>query len=1016
MADKETLAGVDDEGLYSRQKIMLGERAMKSMAQSTVLISGLGGLGVEIAKNVALAGIKALTLHDTKLTQWTDLATNFYLSPADIGKNRAEISLKQVSQLNPYVKYHLSNDDLANVELSFFDQFKCVILTDAPLATQLRVSDYCHSKSIRFISSDARGVFTQIFCDFGENFEVFDDNGEEVREVHLGNVTQANPGVVTTLNDEKHGFEDGDLVTFREVHGMNQLNGTTHEIKVTSPTTFSIGDTSAFSAYSREGIIAQVKKTLKFNYKSLRDSLAEPSLVPADFAKMEAPAQLHLAFRTLHHFAEKNGGKFPGVWNSADAQEFLKIARDINDSSMVGKIDKIDEDLFKKFSFTSQGNIAPLTSFAGGVAAQETLKALSGKYTPLNQYVYLDAVEVLPPLTTDSSQFQPKGNREDGQVICLGRELCDKMANTKLFMIGCGAIGCEMLKNYAMMGIATGPNGRITITDNDLIEKSNLNRQFLFRSKDIQKPKSETAANAVTVMNPAIKITSYLDKVGPETESKYSDAFFEGLDVVVNALDNVAARLYVDSRIVANRRPLLESGTLGPKGHVQVVLPFKTESYGSKRDPPEKDVPFCTLKSFPSQIEHCIEWARDFSFGGLFVSKPLQWNQLIDEENLVERLGQPYGAGIDLKIVRTGAKLLKTRPQSYEDCLAFARKKFENYFVNKTLQLLHNFPLDHKIDEKGTLFWSSPKRPPTVISFDWNDTTHRNFVISLANLYAEVWQLPRYTDLEKIKKVVESVQVPKFVPKSKRIETDESKKKEDVEKSETENNAGDEVENSLKEVAAYFKNLGANKSFKLKPIDFEKDDDTNFHIDFIASTANLRARMYTIPEADRLRIKAIAGRIMPAIATTTAAVSGCVALELVKIVKGCEKLEDFKNLFMNLGLPFWAFTEPGPAEGKKITAKMSYTLWDSWDLKKGDITLDEFIKHFKATYNLDVSGVFKGAIMLYVPMFPGHAKRKPMKISALTKKKPDDKYDDLTVTFSDETGEDVSGPPVRFYY
>ena len=57
--------------------------------------------------------------------------------------------------------------------------------------------------------------------------------------------------------------------------------------------------------------------------------------------------------------------------------------------------------------------------------------------------------------------------------------------------------------------------------------------------------------------------------------------------MVVNALDNVAARLYVDSRCVANQRPLLESGTLGTKGHVQVILPFLTESYGSRRDPPE---------------------------------------------------------------------------------------------------------------------------------------------------------------------------------------------------------------------------------------------------------------------------------------------------------------------------------------------------------------------------------------------------------------------------------------------
>lgn len=65
--------------------------------------------------------------------------------------------------------------------------------------------------------------------------------------------------------------------------------------------------------------------------------------------------------------------------------------------------------------------------------------------------------------------------------------------------------------------------------------------------------------------------------------------------------------VYVDRRCVFYRKPLLESGTLGTKGHVQVVIPFLTESYGSSQDPPEKTVPICTLKNFPSAIEHTLQ-------------------------------------------------------------------------------------------------------------------------------------------------------------------------------------------------------------------------------------------------------------------------------------------------------------------------------------------------------------------------------------------------------------------------
>ena len=64
------------------------------------------------------------------------------------------------------------------------------------------------------------------------------------------------------------------------------------------------------------------------------------------------------------------------------------------------------------------------------------------------------------------------------------------------------------------------------------------------------------------------------------------------------------------------------------------------------------------------------------------------------------------------------------------------------------------------------------------------------------------------------------------------------------------------------------------QGFKLSPIVFEKDDDTNFHMDMIAGLANMRARNYCIPEVDKLKAKLIAGKIIPAIATATAMATG----------------------------------------------------------------------------------------------------------------------------------------------
>jgi molybdopterin/thiamine biosynthesis adenylyltransferase len=135
-------------------------------------------------------------------------------------------------------------------------------------------------------------------------------------------------------------------------------------------------------------------------------------------------------------------------------------------------------------------------------------------------------------------------------------------------MIGAGAIGCELLKNYAMLGLGT--SGKITLTDPDVIEVSNLNRQFLFREKHLRKPKSQTAAAAAIQMNSYLKdrVEARLDKVCDDTLALYNESFFKSQSIVTNALDNVKARLFIDAQCIASKTALIDSGTLGPKGHV----------------------------------------------------------------------------------------------------------------------------------------------------------------------------------------------------------------------------------------------------------------------------------------------------------------------------------------------------------------------------------------------------------------------------------------------------------------
>lgn len=210
--------------------------------------------------------------------------------------------------------------------------------------------------------------------------------------------------------------------------------------------------------------------------------------------------------------------------------------------------------------------------------------------------------------------------RYDDQIKIYGREVQEKLGNIKTFMIGAGALGCEYVKAMALMGLCCGPNGNVTVTDNDNIEVSNLNRQFLFRKPDVGNPKSATACRIAKEMNPDLNVTVHQAFVSPDTEDLFNDEFWEGLDFVVNAVDNIKARLYVDNKCVWYEKPLLESGTLGTKANAQMIVPHKTQCYGDSQDPPEESIPMCTLRNFPNQIEHCIEWGRD-QFNTLFCSR-----------------------------------------------------------------------------------------------------------------------------------------------------------------------------------------------------------------------------------------------------------------------------------------------------------------------------------------------------------------------------------------------------------
>ncbi|XP_043916265.1 LOW QUALITY PROTEIN: ubiquitin-like modifier-activating enzyme 6 [Protopterus annectens] len=621
-----------DDALHSHQRYVLGDGAMQKMAKSHIFLSGVGGLRVEIAKNIVLSGVKALTIHDTQICQTWDLGCNFFIHQDDIEKhkNRAEACQHRIAELNSYVEVYSMTTPLdTTTDLSFLRQYQYMVLMETKIALHKRINEFCHLQQppIKFISADVYGIYSQLFCDFGDQFEVFDTTREKPKEIFIENITQSNPEIVTCSDSRPHRLETGQSVVLHEVNRMSSLNGTMHQVTVISPYSFSIGDTTHMDPYQHGEIAVQVKMPKIFCFESVSEQLFDPHCIIVNFSKPETLLEIYTAMWALNEFQEQSN-HLPYIGCLQDAATLLKLAESVSDR--LAKKPSINPCLVKWLSLTAKGFLATFAAASGGIVSQEALKAVTEKFSLLQQWLYMDSMEVTEPLEhAGNEQFLPMGDRYDALWTCIGESMCQKLYNLNVFLVGCGAIGCEMLKNFALLDIASRQDkGMIMVTDPDFIEKSNLNRQLLFGPHHIQKPKSCTAAMATLEINPELNIDAHFNKVYPATENIYSNKFYIKQNVVVTALGNVEARWYIDSRCVANQSPLLDSGTMGTKGHTEIIVLHLTESYNSHRDPPEEEIPFCTLKSFTALIEHTIQWTRD-KFESVFFHKPSQYNNNI---------------------------------------------------------------------------------------------------------------------------------------------------------------------------------------------------------------------------------------------------------------------------------------------------------------------------------------------------------------------------------------------------
>jgi ubiquitin-activating enzyme E1 C len=190
----------------------------------------------------------------------------------------------------------------------------------------------------------------------------------------------------------------------------------------------------------------------------------------------------------------------------------------------------------------------------------------------------------------------------------------------RVLVVGAGGLGCELLKDLALMGF-----GNIDVIDMDTIDISNLNRQFLFRKADVGRPKATVAAEFVMRRVAGVTVTAHYCPIQDKPSSWYKE-----FQVIVMGLDSIEARRWLNAMACSlveyetdseggGRKvrmesviPLVDGGTEGFSGHVRTIFPCVSGCFECTLDlfPPQQAVPLCTIAETPRNAAHCILYAH----------------------------------------------------------------------------------------------------------------------------------------------------------------------------------------------------------------------------------------------------------------------------------------------------------------------------------------------------------------------------------------------------------------------
>jgi ubiquitin-activating enzyme E1 len=918
---------------FSRQIGAVGTKTMEKLMDLNILVLGAESAGQECIKCISLLGIRSLVVVDKDVLT-NKRKQNLYYVSKDC-KTLGENAVKFSKELNSSIIAESWNQ--INFNNIIKNKINAIIITKISNHNIFNIDAWCHKNKVKLIIGINYELEGYIFSNFIDH-TITDKDGEPCVSGFIEDYSIENN--VITINIEKL---DNNILSNKGKFVSNTDTTNVFNIKGHTLTSISIECSNELKAFLENNYL---ENNIKF---------------------VETKEHIHTTYKTLQDKIKANTTDYTYLSDTSSFPEdhsnynnFIKRVFSNNSSG---------EEFRKKQPFTT------LSSIIGGIIAHEVIK-ITGKYTPINQEIYLNYDNI-----RGINFYKGSVNRNSD---FLDRDLIRKMKKLNIFMVGCGALGCEISKNLGMLDMCSNVNSQLCITDMDTIEQSNLNRQFLFRSDNIGNHKSTVVKERLNEYCPQLNIVDFKQEVGKSTENMFNANFWQNCDLVINALDNVEARKYVDSKCVEFAKPLFESGTLGSKCNTQTIIPFKTATYSELTDEEQKSIPMCTIKSFPNKIEHCIEWGMETFH--TYISQPIQDlkklitnpSQLKEEFNLIDnQFNLNQRLDILSKYVEIYNSSLKTSCTNLTEFFSLVVYIFENAFEYPIRDVLYTFPEDLK-NETGIPFWSGKKLKPTIpkLSELNNDFAHSIYNIINKSFKMELWQDELYNSF------ISSYKATNYV--SKKINIDEKKDTVEQVVTQTEEITPLKIRERIVSFTSLLmlpESLSSN-NLEVNTIQYDKDDDIT--LEGMSQLSNTRAKIYSIDTVDRLDIKLISGKIIPALSTTTTVISGFVVLEIIKYFNDIH-LKKYVPSDININLgnnQYILFDSLSPktsynnmfsnAYGMKVkTVPYKFNTWDFIKIntsKECCPNMEELITILKADYQLDVNMLTHGSTIVYNTM------------------------------------------------